>query len=125
MTLKRAIDARVELAFRGVHYELDHFALGNAGPFSEFGRGGIGGSIGIVAIGEVLSPCGEGRQPGDFGDVRGGLRVGEFEASLGPGAAPWVVAFAGGAGGGTQGRFVIWAHAGKIRRRAMVKNFIV
>src|ERR1039457_7396932 len=84
MTLKRAVGARVELAFRGVHYELDHLALGNPGPFSEFGRRGIGGSVGIVAIREVLSPWGEGRQPGDFGHIRGGLLWGSSRRPWAP-----------------------------------------
>jgi hypothetical protein len=40
MTLKRGVDARVELAFSGVHDELDHLALGNADAFREFGAVG-------------------------------------------------------------------------------------
>ena len=59
VALKRAIDARVELAFGGTHYELDHFAFWNAGPLSEFRRDGIRRPMGVVAIGEVLSPRGE------------------------------------------------------------------
>src|SRR5204863_9991302 len=73
VTLKRAVRSRVELAFGGVHDELDHLAFGNAGPFSEFGRGGIGRPIGILAIGEGLSPRGKVHQLGSFGDVGSGL----------------------------------------------------
>ncbi len=80
VTLKRAVNARVELAFGGVHYELDHLAFGNAGPLGEFGRGGICRPIGIIAIGQVLSPCGKVHQFGDFGDVGGGLLWGSSTA---------------------------------------------
>ena len=126
VTLKRAVNTRVELAFGGVHYELDHLAFGNAGPLSEFGRGGIGRPIGIVAIGEVLSPCGKVLSLAISATSAADCGAGASTGRRRPGPVlDWRRLQGAGAGGGIQGTDGIWAKADGMRSRDMIKNFIV
>jgi hypothetical protein len=72
MALEASIDAGVKLTFGGVHHELDHLALGDAGAPGKLRRGRITWARGIVAVDCSGCPRRKIREFRHFSDIRGG-----------------------------------------------------